>query len=222
MDKETAEKIEDLLDDSLETLADKKRYSKTMNKIIKDYGKTHNVDPSVLKKAKNFYHYKGTNWLNNNPLEKDKEKKDKDKVAPIFIKLKEVVDVLRTIGDYEFLTPYLDAMKNCGITISIEETPTTLDGSVEEVKELLESASNLQTNVDTLNEELKETKSIESEELNFTPKSSFVSVLSILDKINEGKDVDDKLQNAFTENAMMNNAYIYLSTKNDEHKESDE
>ena len=37
MDKEDVEKIEELLDDSLETLADKKRFAKTMNTIIKEY-----------------------------------------------------------------------------------------------------------------------------------------------------------------------------------------
>lgn len=220
MDKETVEKVEELLDDSLDTLSDKKRYSKTMNSILKDCAKRVGVEPSVLKKVKNYYHYKGVNWVNGNPLEKNKEIKEKDKISPIFIKLKEVIDNLRQINGLNLLTPYIDAMKSCGITITIDDMNSSLDDDGY-VQEVLESASKLQTNVDALSEELKETKSEEAEKLNFTPKSSFCGVLGILDKINEGKDVDDKIQSTFTEITMLNNAYTYLSVKNDESKESD-
>ena len=88
--------------------------------------------------------------------------------------------------------------------------------------EVIESASKLQTNVDTLAEELKGEKSTTAEELNFTPKSSFCNVLGMLEKINEGKEIDDALQSRFTEITMLNNAYTYLSAKNDESKSEEE
>ena len=220
MDKENVEKIEELLDDSLETLADKKRFAKTMNTIIKDCAKKNNVDPKVIKAVKNYKHYKGVNWVNNNPLEKNKDVKEKDKVSPIFIKLLEVVENLRAIGDKEFLEPYLNAIAEHGIKIDIDFEDT--DKDVEEIMEVIDSASKLQTNVDTLAEELKETKSVEAEELNFTPKSSFCNVLGMLEKINEGKEIDDALQSRFTEITMLNNAYTYLSAKNDESKSEEE
>ena len=216
MDEENIEKIEELLNDSLETLADKKKFNKTMNNIIKDCAKKNELDPKIIKAVKNYHHYKGVNWANNNPLEKDKEKKEKDKVAPIFIKLLEVVENLRAIGDNEFLIPYIKALAKKGIRIDIDFENT--DKNVEEIMEVVESASKLQTNVDTLAEELKEEKSSEAEELNFTPKSSFCNILSILEKINEGKEVDDTIQNRFTEITMLNNAYTYLSVKNDKTK----
>ena len=216
MDKENVEKIEELLDDSLETLADKKKFAKTMNTIIKDCAKKNEIDPKVIKAVKNYRHYKGVNWENNNPLKKNKDIKEKDKVAPIFIKLLEIVENLRAIGDKEFLEPYLNAIAEHGIKIDIEYADT--DKNVEEIMEVIESASKLQTNVDTLAEELKEEKSTTAEELNFTPKSSFCNVLGMLEKINEGKEIDDALQNRFTEITMLNNAYNYLSAKNDESK----
>ena len=74
MDKENVEKIEELLDDSLETLADKKKFAKTMNTIIKNCAKKNEIDPKVIKAVKNYKHYRGANWANNNPLEKDKDK----------------------------------------------------------------------------------------------------------------------------------------------------
>ena len=220
MDKENIEKIEELLDDSLETLADKKRFAKTMNSIIKDCAKKNEIDPKVIKAVKNYRHYRGVNWANNNPLEKDNDKKEKDKVAPIFIKLLEVVENLRAIGDKEFLEPYLNAIAEYGIKIDIDFEDT--DKDVEEIMEVIESASKLQTNVDTLAEELKGEKSTTAEELNFTPKSSFCNVLGMLEKINEGKEIDDALQNRFTEITMLNNAYTYLSAKNDESKSEEE
>ena len=56
MDKENIEKIEELLDDSLETLADKKRFAKTMNTIIKDCAKKNEIEPKVIKAVKNYRH----------------------------------------------------------------------------------------------------------------------------------------------------------------------
>lgn len=217
--EEKLEQIEDLLADSLETLADKKKFAKTMNTIIKDYSKKLEIDPKIIKSVKNYHHYKGVNWVDRNPLEKNKDIKEKDKIAPIFIKLKEVVDNLRDIGDTEFLNEYIDALDSCGIHISIDwDSSKEMDN---ELKEILEVTSKLQTNVDTLSTELKETKSKEAEDLNFTPKSSFCNVLGILDKINDGKDVDDKIQNEFTSIVMLNNAYTYLSKVN-EHKKEEE
>lgn len=217
MNKENAEQIEELLDDSLETLTDKKKFSKTMNVIIKDCAKQNGLEPKVLKAVKNYHHYKGGNWANNNPLEKDSTKKEKDKVAPIFIKLLEVVENLRKVNDIDFLEPYLTALAKKGIKIEIESEQT--DKNINEIMEVIESASKLQTNIDTLSEELKETKSTESEELNFTPKSSFVGVLGILDKIKNGKDVDDQIQANFTDLTMMTNAFTYLSNENEKNKE---
>lgn len=220
MTTENAEQIEELLDDSLETLSDKKKFSKTMNTIIKDCAKQNGLEPKVLKAVKNYHHYRGVNWVDNNPLEKDKDKKEKDKVAPIFIKLLEVVENLRKVGDKEFLEPYLTALAEHGIKIDINFEDT--DKNVDEIMEVIDSASKLQTNVDALTEELKENKSVEAEELAFTPKGAFVGVLGILDKIKNGKDVDDTLQTNFTNITMLNNAYSYLQVKNDESKESEE
>lgn len=218
MDIENVEKIEELIDDSLETLADKKKFAKTMNTIIKDCAKANGIDPKVLKAVKNYHHYKGKNWVDGNPLLKDNEKKEKDKVSPVFIKLLEIIDNLKTVGDKEFLNPYIEALAEHGIKLDCGFEDNEDDENFDSIMEVIESASNLQTNVDTLTEELKESKSTESEELNFTPKSSFVSVLGIMERINNDKDVDDVIQNNFTELTMMNNAFTYLSIKNDKHK----
>jgi hypothetical protein len=198
----------------LETLADKKRFSKTMNTIIKDCAKQNGLEPKVIKAVKNYHHYKAVNWVDNNPLEKNKDSKEKDKVAPIFIKLLEVVENLRAVGDKDFLKPYIEALVNHGIKIEVDFKET--DKNVEAIMDVVESASRLQTNVDTLANELKEVKSVESEELAFTPKNSFVNVLGILDKIREGKSQSDKIQDNFTNLTMLNNAFTYLSAKNEE------
>ena len=218
---ENMEKIEDLLDDSLETLADKKRFAKTMNTIIKDCAKANGIEPKILKAVKDYHHYKGVNWVNGNPLSKDSNKKEKDKVSQVFIKLVEIIDNLKALGDCEFLKPYVDALAEHGIKLDcgFEDSDSTVNTA--DIMVVIESASKLQTNVDTLSDELKESKSAESEELNFTPKGSFVSVLGIVERIKNGKDVDDTIQNNFTELTMMNNAFTYLSFKNDERKSSE-
>lgn len=211
--------IEELLDDSLETLADKKKFTKTMNSIIKDCAKANGIEPKTIKAVKDYKHYEGVNWSDNNPLEKDKTKKEKDKVSAVFINLLKIIENLRAVGDKEFLKPYIDALSKKGVKLEIEFEDT--DVNFDEIVEVIDSASKLQTNIDTLSEELKENKSNEAEELNFTPKNSFVNVLGILDKIKNGKNVDDTLQNNFTNITMLNNAYSYLQVKNDENKDSE-
>ena len=90
MTKEDLEKVEDLLDDSLETLQDKKQFSKTQTQMLKECAETNGLGKSgksILKRVMNYHHYKGVNWLAGDPLQKDPQAKDKDKVAPVFIKL---------------------------------------------------------------------------------------------------------------------------------------
>lgn len=216
MTEEKMNEIEELLDESLDIFADKKKFTKTMNSIIKDCSKKTGIEKSVLKKVKDYHHCKGVNWVNGNPLEKNVEVKEKDKIALVFIKLKEIVDNLRAVGDVKFLNEYLTAMDSCGIHITVDSSINSEEQIVnsDEIMEVIENASRLQTNVDTLGEELKENKSVEAEKLNFTPKSSFCNVLGILDKIREGKDVDDKIQDRFTELEMLNGAFTYLSKVN--------
>lgn len=218
MTQDEISKVEDLLDDSLETVQDKKQFSKTQSQMLKECAEKNGLDKSgksALKRIMNYHHYKGVNWLNSNPLEKDPKIKDKDKVAPTFIKLVQIVEDLATIGDTEFLKPYLDALLKRGIKIEIDYGTSNTNEDTETILETLDSASKLQTNVDTLATQLKEEKSIESEELGFAPKSAFMKVLSLYEKIKDDKldKAEDAINQGATDALMMTNAYTYLASQ---------
>lgn len=218
MTKEDISKIEDLLDNSLETIQDKKQFAKTQKQMLKECAEKNGLGKtgkSVLGRIMNYHHYKGVNWLNGNPLEKDSTVKDKDKVAPTFIKLVQIVEDLATIGDKDFLQPYVDALLKRGIKIEIDYGTADTKDDTETILETLESASKLQTNVDTLTTQLKEEKSTESEELGFAPKSGFLKVLGLYEKIKDDKadKAEDAINQGATDALMMSQAYTYLASQ---------
>lgn len=218
MTKEDLEKVEDLLDDSLETLQDKKQFSKTQTQLLKECAETNGLGKSgksVLKRVMNYHHYKGANWLNSDPLQKDPQAKDKDKVAPVFIKLLQIVEDLSAIGDKDFLEPYLTALLNKGIKIDIDYGSSDTKEDLKTIIDKLDSASKLQTNVDTLNTQLKEEKSAESEEIGFAPKSTFLKVLGLYEKIRDDKvdKAEDAINQGATNALAAAEAYRYLATQ---------
>lgn len=218
MTQEEIDKIEDLLDDSLETFQDKKQFNKTQKQMLKDCAEKNELGKTgkaILSRVMNYHHYKGANWLNGNPLEKDTTAKDKDKVAPTFIKLVQIIEDLAAIGDKDFLQPYVDALFRRGIKLEIDYGSPDIKEDTKTILETLDSASKLQTNIDNLTTQLKEEKSAESEEIGFAPKSGFMKVLGLYEKIKE--DQADKAEDAINQGAadalMISQAYMYLATQ---------
>ena len=218
MTQEEISKIENLLDDSLETIQDKKQFAKTQAQMLKECSEKNGLGKngkSTLKRIMNYHHYKGVNWLAGNPLEKDPTIKDKDKVAPTFIKLAQIVDDLATIGDKDFLQPYLDALLKIGIKIEIDYGSANIKDDTQVILDTLDSVSKLQVNVDTLDTQLKEEKAVESEELGFAPKSGFLKVLGLYEKIKDDKadKAEDAINQGATDALLMSQAYTYLASQ---------
>lgn len=221
MTSENLDEITDLLDESLETVADKKQFAKTQTAMIKECAEKNGVDKSTLKRVMKYHHYSGANWLNGNPLEKDPAEKKKDKVAPTFIKLVSIIEDLATIGDKDFLKPYLDAVLSHGIKIDIDYGSPNINDSTDVILDTLDSASKLQTSVDTLADELKDEKSQKAEELNFAPKEAFMKMLSLYDKIknDQTEKAEDAINQGASDALMMTNAYTYLASQIDKSDE---
>ena len=93
---------------------------------------------------------------------------------------------------------------------------------LETIIEKLDSASKLQTNVDTLNTQLKEEKSAESEEIGFAPKSTFLKVLGLYEKIRDDKveKAEDAINQGATDALAAAEAYRYLASQI-QHNEED-
>ena len=211
MTTEMIPQVEELLGDAIDNVSDKKQFSKNMKDILKNCSITNGIDKKVLGHVKDYYHYKGANWENGNPLKKNKNAEYKDKISPTFIKLLQIFQDLEAVGDTDFLQPYIDALAPYGIKIELDaKTPDTKE-TVEEIKKTIESASKFQTNVDELTKRIKDENAQKSEEIGFTTKSAFNTVLSTYEKILEKKDVEDKVQQTITNSLMTADAYNYLS-----------
>lgn len=214
--------VEELLDDALDNVSDKKQFSKNMKDILKNCGMINGIDKKALAHVKDYYHYKGANWLDGNPLKKNPQAEYKDKISPTFIKLLSIFQDLEAVGDTDFLQPYIDVLLPYGIKIELDaKTPDTKE-SLEDIKKTIETASRYQTNVDELTKRIKEENAQKSEDIGFTTKSAFNNVLSTYGKIKEGKDVNDKVQQNIVNSLMSADAYNYLSKIINEEKSEEE
>lgn len=204
--------VEEILDEAYDNVSDKKQFTKTMKDTLKECGQTNGIDKKVLSHVKDYYHYKGANWLDGNPLQKNPDAEYKDKISPTFIKLLNIFQDLEAVGDTDFLKPYIEALAPFGIKIEFDaKTPDTKD-SVEDIKNVILTASKYQTNIDELTKRIKEENATKSEEIGFVPKGSFNSVLSTFEKIKEAKDVEDKVQQTIANSLMTADAFNYLSS----------
>ena len=214
--------VEELLDDALDNVSDKKQFSKNMKDILKNCGMINGIDKKVLSHVKDYYHYKGANWQDGNPLKKNPQAEYKDKISPTFIKLLSIFQDLEAVGDTDFLQPYIDALLPYGIKIELDAKSPDTKESLEDIKRTIETASGYQTNVDELTKRIKEENAQKSEDIGFTTKSTFNSVLSTYEKIKEGKDVNDKVQQNIANSLMSADAYNYLSKLIQEEKSEEE
>ena len=213
MTKETIDQVEDLLAESLETFNSQKSAKKQQKDTIKQWCKQNGVDPQQLKRVIKFKHNWGKSWNVGDCLEKDPLAEQTDKLQSIFIKLKEAIIDLSSLGLDNLLTPFIKKLKEVGIVLDITDvTKLDLSSSIEEV---LDNLERLETNIETLDNEIKQDKASESENIGFVPKSNFSNILSTYSKITEGNadKVEDKMQNTITNNLMIVYAIKYLNSK---------
>lgn len=216
MEAEMIEKVEDLLDDSLDTFNDRKRFLREQTSVIKELAEKNGLDKSQLKRVMSYKHYSGKGWIDNNPLSIDKQSKEKDKLSSIFIKFRDAIIDIVSVGGDKILEPYIKELKKCGITVDLSDVGTLdVKDDYDTIMETIDSACKYQTNIDTLSEEITEVKGAESEEIGFTPKNSFGNIISKYSRISEGKGekVEDDIQKNIAKNLMCANAFNYLASK---------
>lgn len=187
----------DLLDETRKVEDEKKVAAKAMNELAKDAANSLNADPSTLKKCKDYKYYYGRGWVNENPLELDKDEKFKDRISPTFKKLRDIILDLQANGMTDLLKPYIGALEGYGIHITIDEADPIVS-DVEEIKEVIESMCGYQQVICENSDIIKEEHSPKSEELNFTPASKYKEVFGLYSRKMKGKDIDDSIQDKVT------------------------
>lgn len=200
-----AKDAKELLDESIEVLEEKKQAQKAMNGLAKDSEESLGANKSVVKFCKDIYFTKGKAWVGGSPLTLDSQEKVKDKTSQLMIKLRDLILNLQSIGHVDWLTDYFSALEGYGIHITVDDADPEVSDT-DEIEEVIKSMCAYQSIIKDNSEIIKETHGQESEDLNFAPKKDYSQVVSLYNKIQNGKDVDDEYQDKITRLEMFETA----------------
>jgi len=203
----------ELLEDSAEILAEKKLHSKHMGMVAKDTAKAQGIEKPIMIRCKDYAYYRGSGWMDDDPLTKDPDEKFPDRVTPTFKKLLQIIDDLAAIGKLDMLDIYLDAMKQKGVEIKITGKQVRV-ADVDETWAGIENMKGFQSDICRLADELNFEKSETAEEINFTPKKEFKATLDLFVKKQANKDVDDRFQSKITDLQMTETAWDNVYNEN--------
>jgi len=204
----------ELLEESYETLKEKRLASKHMNLVASDTAKMQKIEKPILIRCKDYLHYRGAGYAAGDILgEKDPQEKFPDRVVPTFKKLLQIVDDLYAIGKEDMLDIYLDALKAKGIELKITGKQCRVN-DVDETWQAVENMSGFQTTICELADEINFGATQVAEDINFTPKTEFKGVLNFYAKKVEEKEIDDKYQDTVTHLTMTETAYTDVYDEN--------
>lgn len=198
---EELNEVETLVNDSLVSFNARKETKRTIRGIIKDTVEKTKIDRKVLKRVVGYSYYAG--------------EEKKDAILKVANKLIEIVNDLRMTGMTELLEPLMETLLKNDIKLEVGKDEPE-EGVKEEVQDLIRRIDGSYNDVENLNTDLHDVKAQKAENLAFAPKSKFINIVSLIDKIDNGKDVDDTLQNGFTQVQLLNNALTYVSNQNNE------
>jgi hypothetical protein len=203
---EQIKEVENLLNKSVNLLDEVKTARKSINTMAKDSEKSLGADASIVKSCKDMYYTKGKAWVGNDPLTLDKDEKVKDKISPVFIKLRDIVVDLQHIGHIEWLQEYLSAIEGYGIHIKIDDVAPTVNDPAE-MEEVIKSMTGYQKVISDNSEEIKEKHAQKAEDINFSPKKEYTGVVGLYSKLINKKDVDDAYQQKIADLESTETAY---------------
>lgn len=184
----------DVVEESIGSLEDKKRYNKEMNSRLKDAAKESGIAASTLKRVKDYVYYKGKAWVDNDPFNLGKEKL-KDKLSPLFIKLHQAIDDVYAVGQVEILTEYLRKLESFGIKIDLDGfVPSQITSNSAACDDAIADAVGYQKSIHALADRINDEDAPKAESLGFGPKKEYNKLISLLADKRDGKDVDDKIQ----------------------------
>ena len=160
-------------------------------------------------KMKDYIHYRGRGWGSDalDKPEKDEDtpkEKYPDRVSPAFRNLCQIIEIMYKCGKEGLLDVYLEAAKSRGVEIEINaskfERPD--DGEKIVIASALEIMDPLQTKICENNDYINDTLAPAAENQNVTPKNKFKKIVNMQHRIENGKDLSDKIQNELLENIM--------------------
>lgn len=195
------------LDEGIQYHNEKSSLWKEMNAIAKECSRQTGIARNTLMKVKDYLHYRGRGW-GDNCLEKSEEsEKFPDRVSPTFRHLVDIITNSYATGKEDLLNVYLDAIKEKGITISIDVEKFTRPS--EDVKQTVAVALNqmdpLQSVICEKNDYITDVLAEQAEAANLSPKNKYKQIVKLAASKQAGRDIDDKVQNEFLKMELFQN-----------------
>lgn len=195
------------LDQGIQYHNEKSALWKEMNAVAKECSRQTGIGRKTLMKVKDYLHYRGRGW-GDSCLEKSEEsEKFPDRVSPTFRHLVDIITNSYATGKEDLLNVYLDAIKEKGITISIDVSKFTRPS--EDAKQTAAIALNkmdpLQSIICEKNDYMTDVLAEQAEAANLSPKNKYKQIVKLAASKQAGKDVDDKVQDEYVKMEMFQN-----------------
>lgn len=205
------EYVDEVLEKGIKTLEDTILRRDMMNQTAKDTSEITGVSKPDLMKMKDYIYYRGRGWGNDaiDKAEVDKEagetrEKYPDRVSPAFRNLCQIIEIMYKCGKEDLLDVYIDAAKSRGVDITVDKSKLEMPGEGEKIAiaSALEIMTPLQGKICTNNDYINDTLAPAAENQNVTPKNKFKKIVTMKHRIENGKDLSDKIQDELLENIM--------------------
>ena len=180
---------------------------KEMNDVAKQCSRDTRIEKNTIMKVKDYLHYRGRGW-GEDCLEKAEEaEKYPDRVSPTFRHLVDIVTNSYATGKEDLLNVYLEAVKERGITISIDTSKfASPDRDVKDrVAVALSIMDPLQCQICEKNDYMTDVLAVNAEESNLSPKDKYKKIVKLAASKQAGRDVDDKVQDEYVKTEMFTN-----------------
>lgn len=189
----------DCLETGIQYHNEKSALWKAMNAIAKTCSRQTGIDRNTLMRVKDYLHYRGRGWGDDCLSKSEESGKFPDRVSPTFRHLVDIVTNSYATGKEDLLDVYLNAIKERGITISIDTSKFTrpsVDNKTA-VAEALSLMDPIQTDICEKNDYMTDVLAEQAETVNLSPKNKYKQIVKLAASKQAGRDVDDKIQNEY-------------------------
>lgn len=187
------------LEQGIEYHNEKRAISKVMNSIAKQCARETHINKKAIMKVKDYLHYRGRGWGEDCLSKSDEQEKYPDRVSPTFRNLVEIITNAYITGKEDLLDVYLNAVKDKGITITVDKSMFTLPDTEqkEKVSSVINQLDPLQCDICEKNDYMNDVLAEEAENTNLSPKNKYKQIVQLAAARQAGKDIDDKVQDEY-------------------------
>ena len=195
------------LDEGIEYHNEKTSLWKEMNNVAKQCSMETHIDRNVIMKVKDYLHYRGRGWGDDCLSKSEESEKYPDRVSPTFRHLVDIVTNSFATGKEGLLDVYLEAIKEKGITITINRSQFAKpsDDTKAKVADALSVMDPIQCQICEKNDYMNDVLAVDAENKNLAPKNKFKQIVRLAASKQAGRDVDNKVQDEYVHMGMLKN-----------------